>query len=225
MSEAIIRSGDLKGVVQTKLQKTGAAIKAGMFLETNGGEWRKHSTAGASSFTEIVVALSESHLDPDTAFADGDSVRGMHISPRHNEVSAILLSGENVAIDALLESDGAGRLQARTFGRAIAKASEAVNASGGDARIKVLVLGDSQQGGTLKAVPITGGVAGDHTVTGIAVGDRIVAVLQFTTAAAIATLDADLSSEFTVTAADTINNAAGTDTSADRLLIFWEDLT
>ncbi|KKL54127.1 hypothetical protein LCGC14_2268530 [marine sediment metagenome] len=224
MSEAIIRSGDLKGVVQTKLAKASEAIKAGMFLETNGGEWAKHSTAGANSFTEVVIALSESHLDPDTAFDDGESVRGMHVSPRHNEVSAILLSGENVTIDTLLESDGTGKLRARTFGRALAKASEAVDASAADKRIKVLVLGDSTQGGTLKMALISGSTAGNHTLTGIAVGDRIVSVGHFSTEAAIATL-ADLTSEFSVDSANTIDNTGGTDTTNDQLQVFWEDLT
>lgn len=64
-----------------------------------------------------------------------------------------------------------------------------------------------------KAV-IAGGAAGNHTVTGISTTDILLAVLDLTTAA-------DLTSEFTVTAADTINNAAGTDTTGDNLLVLW----
>jgi|GEM_PF-4810646 len=71
---------------------------------------------------------------------------------------------------------------------------------------------------------VNGGAAGDHTVTGIASGDEIVFVGHFSTAAAIATL-ADLTSEFSVTGADTINNAAGTDTSSDQLMVIWLDKT
>lgn len=78
-------------------------------------------------------------------------------------------------------------------------------------------------GGVVKAAIIDGGAAGDHTVTGIAVGDSLVIVLHISTKAAIATM-ANLTSEFTV-AADKINNAAGTDTSNDQLLLFYEDLT
>ena len=34
---------------------------------------------------------------------------------------------------------------------------------------------------------------------------------------------ADLSSEFSITAADTINNTGGTATTGDLLLVFWYD--
>ncbi len=68
---------------------------------------------------------------------------------------------------------------------------------------------------------IVGGVAGDHTVTGIVVGDRIVAVFRFTTVTSNFQTIVDITSEFTVTAADTINNVGGTDTTADYLMIFY----
>ncbi len=67
---------------------------------------------------------------------------------------------------------------------------------------------------------VAGGVAGAHTLTGIALGDRIVFVGHFSTLAAIATL-ADLTSEFTVSAADTIDNTGGTDTSSDQLMVHY----
>lgn len=78
-------------------------------------------------------------------------------------------------------------------------------------------------GGIFKSALIDGGAAGDHTVTGIAVGDALVIVLHISTKASIATM-ADLTSEFTV-AAGKITNATGTDTSNDQLLLFYEDLT
>jgi hypothetical protein len=65
---------------------------------------------------------------------------------------------------------------------------------------------------------IAGGVAGNHTVSGIGAGDRIVSVVHDTTAGALV----DLTSEFSVTAANTINNAAGTDTSSDFLVVTYE---
>lgn len=68
---------------------------------------------------------------------------------------------------------------------------------------------------------IAGGAAGAHTVTGILTGDRLVKVYHISTAAAIATM-ADLTSEFTISAANTINNATGTDTTNDQLLVFYE---
>jgi len=72
----------------------------------------------------------------------------------------------------------------------------------------------------LKIGLVAGGAAGDHTLTGIALGDEIIFVGHFTTAAAIATL-ADLTSEFSVTAADTISNAGGTDTTNDQLMVLY----
>lgn len=62
---------------------------------------------------------------------------------------------------------------------------------------------------------ITGGAAGDLTVTGIRVGDTI-AIVQNVAAAGV-----DLSPEFTVTADDTINNTGGTSTAGMTLLIIW----
>jgi hypothetical protein len=75
----------------------------------------------------------------------------------------------------------------------------------------------------LNVTLVAGGAAGDHTVTGIVAGDRIVFVGHLSTAASIATL-ADLTVEFTA-GAGVINNAAGTDTTSDQLLVIWEDIT
>lgn len=66
---------------------------------------------------------------------------------------------------------------------------------------------------------VAGGSAGDHTVTGMTSTSRIVKVLHISTAASVATI-ADLTSEFTA-GTDKINNAAGTDTSSDQLLVFY----
>lgn len=73
----------------------------------------------------------------------------------------------------------------------------------------------------LKQTLISGGAAGNHTVAGIAVGDEIVSVLHYTTGAALA----NLTSEFTITAANTINNTGGTATTSDQLWVTWADLT
>lgn len=67
---------------------------------------------------------------------------------------------------------------------------------------------------------VAGGAGGAHTLTGINLGDRILFVGHFSTAAAIATL-ADLTSEFSITAADTIDNTAGTDTTNDQLMVIY----
>jgi hypothetical protein len=62
---------------------------------------------------------------------------------------------------------------------------------------------------------VAGGAAGDITVTGITTSDRLVSVINLTDGA-------DLTSEFSITAADTINNAGGTATTGDDLLVVWE---
>lgn len=68
---------------------------------------------------------------------------------------------------------------------------------------------------------IDGGAAGDHTVTGIATDDELIAVMHETPGTSFA----DLTSEFSISAADTINNDTGTDTSSDKLWVFYNDLT
>ena len=62
---------------------------------------------------------------------------------------------------------------------------------------------------------ITGGAAGDHTVTGIATTNRLVSVYNETDTV-------ELVGEFEITGADTINNAGGTATTADTLTVKYE---
>lgn len=71
----------------------------------------------------------------------------------------------------------------------------------------------------VKAALIAGGAAGNHTVTGIATADNLVMVLHYTTGAALA----NLTSEFTITGANTINNGGGTDTTSDQLVVIYQD--
>jgi len=85
--------------------------------------------------------------------------------------------------------------------------------------------------GAVRTTVIDGGAAGNHTVTGIAVGDALRAVLKldFTlTEGAPNTRTwaaSDLTSEFTITAANTINNVGGSDTTGAVLVVVHEDLT
>lgn len=76
----------------------------------------------------------------------------------------------------------------------------------------------------IKVALIDGGAAGDHTVTGIAVGDELIFVGMFATKASIATL-ADQTAEHSVSAADTINNTGGTSSASNQLFIIYRDLT
>lgn len=59
-----------------------------------------------------------------------------------------------------------------------------------------------------------GAVAGDISVTGIKYGDELISVINLADAA-------DLTSEFAITADGTINNAGGTSTATDNLLVTW----
>lgn len=77
-------------------------------------------------------------------------------------------------------------------------------------------------GGFTKMALIAGGAAGDHTVTGIAAADELVAVWEQDGTSGLLT---DLTDEFSISAADTINNTDGTATSGDKLIVVYLDLT
>ena len=74
-------------------------------------------------------------------------------------------------------------------------------------------------GGPVSQVLIDGGSAGDHTVPGIATTDTLISVIHNTAGALV-----DLTSEFTIGSADTINNDSGTDTSSDDLLVTYQSV-
>lgn len=90
--------------------------------------------------------------------------------------------------------------------------------------------------GNIKYTVVAGAIAGNVTVTGIEQGDELIAVLalDFTLSeGAPNTRDwdvaggqtADLTSEFSVSAADTINNTGGTSSLNKILLVVYQDLT
>lgn len=70
----------------------------------------------------------------------------------------------------------------------------------------------------IKISLISGGAAGVHTVSGITIRDDLIAVFEQNGTSGILT---DLSSEFSIAKADTINNTGGTATSSDKLLVFY----
>lgn len=77
----------------------------------------------------------------------------------------------------------------------------------------------------LPKVTLANGTAAgaDVTVTGMVVGDTLISVLSFATAAAIATV-ADRTSEYAVQAGG-LDKTAGTDETGNQLVIFWNDAT
>ena len=70
---------------------------------------------------------------------------------------------------------------------------------------------------------VAGGAAGDITVTGIATADTLVSVIFFDDLGGTAPAVTDLTSEFTITGASTINNAGGTATTGGFLLVTYLD--
>lgn len=77
----------------------------------------------------------------------------------------------------------------------------------------------------LKNAVVAGATAGDITVTGVAVGDQLVAVVRFIGAGVAVTDVTSLTAEFTITGTNTINNTGGTNTTGDKLEVWWVDLT
>jgi len=69
-------------------------------------------------------------------------------------------------------------------------------------------------------IPIVGGVAGNHTVTGILTTDTLLGVqaIAFDAAGDCVSVTG-LLSEFTITAANTINNTGGTNTTGSLVLV------
>ena len=76
----------------------------------------------------------------------------------------------------------------------------------------------------LKQTLIVGGAAGNFTLTGIATEDRLISVLHAPDAGAV-DASVNLTAEFTITAADTINNTAGTASTNGQLIVLWEDIS
>jgi hypothetical protein len=70
--------------------------------------------------------------------------------------------------------------------------------------------------GQLNTRTVTGAAAGNLTVTGIKLGDKLVAVQPVSVAAA------NLVAEFKVTADNTINNTGGTSSATQTVLVIWE---
>lgn len=72
----------------------------------------------------------------------------------------------------------------------------------------------------IKTFVVAGAAAGNVTVTGIATTDVLKSVIRLDRDATAANVNlSDLTSEFAICAADTIGNAAGTNTTGDALLV------
>ncbi len=76
----------------------------------------------------------------------------------------------------------------------------------------------------LRTAVVAGAAAGNVTVTGIRVSDKLSSVIAFQVGAAVG-IDsvADLTSEFAITASNTINNTGGTASTNGWLQIIYFD--
>lgn len=100
----------------------------------------------------------------------------------------------------------------------------AVQVDAEDASLAVGADGVKVAVGKFNQTSIAGGAAGDHTLTGIAVGDELIGVLYFAKADGNLTAITDIQSEFTV-GANKISNPAGTVTSGGYLVVTYLDRT
>lgn len=131
--------------------KAAEAIKPGMLVEVHSdGTLKKHATADAPCAAAFAREMDIAGGGIDDVYEDGDTVLYSVFRPG-DWVYAFLVDEGNVAVGALLGSDGAGALKASSWGTGtaaaaagvpVAKALEAVNNVGGTGpvRIKVEVL-------------------------------------------------------------------------------------
>lgn len=82
------------------------------------------------------------------------------------------------------------------------------------------------KGVPIRSAVVDGGAAGDITVTGIEAQDEILSVYHISVTTnftdTISLGSEDLTSEFSVSADDTINNTGGTSSASGLLLVVWK---
>lgn len=108
---------------------------------------------------------------------------------------------------------------------ALLDGTELVRGVAGGLNVKITTQKIANRAGIPKHFLATGVAAGDIVATGIKVGDRLDEVIYFVGAGVAVTNVSDLTAEFTITATNTINNAAGTATTGGKLLVRWGKLT
>jgi hypothetical protein len=132
---------DLGGTTTQHEAVAGGAITPGQLVTLNSsGQVVVHPSAGLPTQAAFAIENDLVGKGIADAYASGEQVR-YRIFAEGGHVYAILASGQNVAQGALLQSAGNGNLSVgSTADNIVAKALEAVNASGGAARIRVEIL-------------------------------------------------------------------------------------
>lgn len=179
----------------TAQNTNGAAVGDPVYLDTTAGGYTLVAPTGADDIVQIVGRVAV--VDAAIGEIEFDLVSNNTVLIGTNELQALSVTAAKLAADAVET--------AKIKDDAVTKAKLA--------------------GGFMKSAVIAGGAAGNHTVTGIATADEIVLVARLDVNAGNVVDISSITSEFTISAADTINNAAGTDTTGDKLLILYLDLT
>ncbi len=81
------------------------------------------------------------------------------------------------------------------------------------------------RGGTQKHAVVAGAAAGNFTVNGINTTDSLDSVLYYVGAGTSVTDVQDLTSQFSITAANTINNTGGTASTGGKLVVSYTKLS
>jgi hypothetical protein len=126
LSGSIVRVNDIA---------TSVAATPGKALARSGGSYGYAAAAVPGPLT-LALNVPESNKTFDDAYAIDDLMFAGVFGAGATGL-AWLASGQNVADGAVLESAGSGNLRALASGEPLARAIEAINASTGDARIRV----------------------------------------------------------------------------------------
>jgi len=138
--KTILLRGSMNNHSERKCGPT--AITPGMLIATDSQDrFVPHASAAGKASPLFARENSIVGRGFDTDYAEGETTLAWH-GQAGDQFYAFLEAGANVAIGAILESNGAGALQAVTGNFGLVKALEAVNNSGGssNARIRVEVL-------------------------------------------------------------------------------------
>jgi hypothetical protein len=127
--------------IQNEDAAAAEAITPGMWITLNGsGLWIKHATGGGNAPLNVAMERDEMGKSVSVPYAIGDTVKAGALSSGMR-FNALIPTGQNIAVGAQLESDGAGRFRILATGTPKVRALEAVNnATGSDARIRVEVI-------------------------------------------------------------------------------------
>lgn len=187
-----------------------------------------HKVSDGRAYVAVATAIHSKddpvEYDGIFGFADVDAVAtdsfSISIGQEEREVTLPAKTGD-WTVGFPVYWDGALLTDVSTGNRKVGRVTRQVLAAGGVGWM--LVDADAWAGGSAMGIVqtiIPGAVAGAHTVTGIKTTDTLLAVIEMDFTDASET-GADLLSEFTISAANTIDNTAGTDTSGGFLLVTY----